>query len=93
MSCDKQRIRLTQLGVINLLGKIKLTKYIMLIEYYATDLEDRQLEKALDKFDILEWFNPEDGYFVLETNDQRVVTIMALFNLELYITERDYERK
>ena len=57
----------------------------MLIEYYATDYEDTQIEKALEKFKILEWFNPEDGYYVLETNDERVVTVLALLGIELWI--------
>jgi hypothetical protein len=58
----------------------------MLIEYYATDYEDTQIEKALEKFEILEWFNPEDEYYVLETNDERVVTVLSLLGIELWIT-------
>lgn len=58
----------------------------MLIEYYATDYEDTQIEKALAKFEILEWFNPEDEYYVLETNDDRVVTVLHLLGIELWIS-------
>jgi hypothetical protein len=58
----------------------------MLIEYYASDYEDTQIEKALEKFEILEWFNPEDEYYVLETNDERVVTVLSLLGIELWIT-------
>lgn len=65
----------------------------MIIEYCATDQEDKQLEKALSNYDILEWFNPEDGYYVIETEDAKVVTIMALFGIEIYITESSNERK
>ena len=56
----------------------------MLIEYYATPQEDQTLEAALEHFDIDEWFNPEEGYYVLETHDPRVLTVMYLLNIELY---------
>lgn len=63
----------------------------MLIEYYATLEEDRALERALQHFEIKEWFNPEDTYYVLETDDTTVITIMAVFGIEAYITDRNNE--
>lgn len=57
----------------------------MLIEYYATEAEDRKLEQVLENFDIKEWFNPENDYYVLETDDPRVLTIMRVMNIELYV--------
>lgn len=59
----------------------------MLIEYYATDNEDRKITKALSNFQIEEWFNPEDDYYVLETHDSKVITILSLFGIEVYITD------
>lgn len=56
----------------------------VLIEYYATEHEDCQIERALEHFDIKEWFNPEEGYYVLETNDPRVETVFALLGIEWY---------
>lgn len=56
----------------------------MLIEYYATDREDDEIEKRLQHFHIKEWFNPEDGYFVLDTDDPRVATVFALLGIEWY---------
>lgn len=56
----------------------------MLIEYYATDIEDKKLEKSLEHFDIKEWFNPEEGYYVIETDDERIATVFALLNIEWY---------
>lgn len=58
----------------------------MLIEYYASDLEDTKLEHALSAYFIKEWFNPEDGYYVIETDDDRVITTMSLMGIELYIS-------
>jgi hypothetical protein len=58
----------------------------MLIEYYATDAEDTRLEKMLSKYKIDEWFNPEDDYYILETQDPQVVTIMSLLGIELYVS-------
>jgi hypothetical protein len=63
----------------------------MLIEYYATDLEDRTITKALEKFNILEWFNPEESYYVLETDDERVVTILTMCGADVYISESSRE--
>jgi hypothetical protein len=57
----------------------------MLIEYYATEAEDRELEKVLEHFEIKEWFNPDQYYYVLETDDPRVLTIMRVMNIELYV--------
>lgn len=58
----------------------------MLIEYYATDQEDQHIERVLENFTILNWFNPEDGYYVLETEDERVLTLLSLLNIELYVS-------
>lgn len=58
----------------------------MIIEYYATDDEDTMLERVLEKYKIINWFNPEDGYYVLETDDPKVVTVMSLVGIELYIS-------
>lgn len=60
----------------------------MLIEYYATEQEDDKLYKMIDKFGIhiKEAFNPEDYYYVLETDDERIVSIMTLLNIEMYIS-------
>lgn len=59
----------------------------MLIEYTATDEEDDRLERALKRIHIKEWFNPEDGYYILETDDERVPTIMMLFNIDFVISK------
>ena len=56
----------------------------MIVEYYATDHQDQQLELALEKYHIINWFNPEDDYYVLETDDDRVITTMTLLGIELY---------
>lgn len=60
----------------------------MLIEYYATKQEDDKLFDWMEKLDIkwTEAFNPEDYYYVLETDDTRVVTMMTLLNMEIYVS-------
>jgi hypothetical protein len=60
----------------------------MIIEYYATDEQDRRIERALDAYDIVNWFNPEDGYYVLETNDDRVITTLSLLGIEVYYSNK-----
>lgn len=57
----------------------------MIIEYYATDHQDLQIEQALTNLVIKEWFNPEDYYYVLETDDDQVITILKLLGVDLYI--------
>lgn len=66
----------------------------MIIEYYADDVEDQRLEQALAHYHIKEWFNPEDTYFILETEDPRVITTMTLLGIELFISdsERDISK-
>ena len=61
----------------------------MLIEYYATEAEDDVLEARLKNFHISNAFNPEDGYFVLETDDPRVLTLMSLMGIEMYVTDTE----
>lgn len=61
----------------------------MLVEYYAYEEEDKALFKALENFNIINAFNPEDGYYILETDDERVITIMSLFNLELWVSNSE----
>lgn len=63
----------------------------MLIEYYATDYEDIQIDRVLKPYAITNWFNPEENYYVLETEDDRVITALALLGIELYITNKDPE--
>jgi hypothetical protein len=58
----------------------------MLIEYYANDLEDAKIEDILQHFHIEHWYNPEDEYFVIKTNDERIVTILTLLGIEISIT-------
>jgi len=60
----------------------------MLIEYYATNEEDDKIFEWIDKLGIkyTEAFNPEDYYFVLETDDDRIITIMGLLGIEMYIS-------
>jgi arsenate reductase-like glutaredoxin family protein len=69
--------------------KISNTKGVsaVIIEYYATEQEDDKLFKLIQKFDIhiKEAFNPEDYYYVLETDDDRIVSIMTLLNIEMFI--------
>lgn len=65
----------------------------MLIEYYATDDEDLRIERALAKFKIDEWFNPEEAYYVLETQDSRVITVLHLLGIELYITDHNNDKQ
>jgi hypothetical protein len=60
----------------------------MIIEYYATDEQDRRIERALDAYDIVNWFNPEDGYYVLETNDDRVITTLSILGIEVYYSNK-----
>ena len=61
----------------------------MLIEYYANDYEDRKIDEALKDFDIKDFYNPEEGYYVISTEDSRIVTILSLLGIELYITETE----
>jgi len=61
----------------------------MIIEYCATDEQDGQIEVLLKGYEILEWFNPEDEYYVLETLDVRVLTILCLFDIEIYVVKQD----
>lgn len=61
----------------------------MLIEYTATDAEDRIIERALSYYHISNWFNPEEDYYVLETEDDRVVTTLALLNIDFVISSKD----
>jgi len=61
----------------------------MIIEYCATDEQDGQIEVLLKGYEILEWFNPEDEYYVLETLDARVLTILCLFDIEIYVVKQD----
>jgi hypothetical protein len=60
----------------------------MIIEYYATDEQDRRIERALDAYDIENWFNPSDGYYVLETIDDRVITTLSLLGIEVYYSNK-----
>ncbi len=60
---------------------------VMLIEYYATWEEDDVLEERIKHFHIQNAFNPEEGYFVLETDDERVLTVMRLMGIEMYVTD------
>ena len=62
----------------------------MLIEYYATREEDDKVFEWIDKLGIVwtEAFNPEDYYYVLETDDDRIITIMGLLGIEMYISCR-----
>ncbi len=61
----------------------------MIIEYCATDEQDGQIEVLLKGYEILEWFNPEDEYYVLETLDVRVLTILCLFDIDIYVVKQD----
>lgn len=61
----------------------------MLIEYYATEREDRQIELNLKTLHIENWFNPEDQYYVIDTQDTRVITILCLMGIECWVTETD----
>jgi hypothetical protein len=58
----------------------------MLIEYYATNQEDDTLFEWMEKLNIkyTEAFNPEDYYFVLETEDDRIFTVMGMLGIEMY---------
>ena len=60
----------------------------MLIEYYATPEEDDKLFEWIDKLNIkyTEAFNPEDYYYVIECDDDRIVTVMTLLDMEIYIS-------
>jgi ribosome assembly protein YihI (activator of Der GTPase) len=60
----------------------------MLIEYYATNEEDDKIFEWMEKLGIkyTEAFNPEDYYFVLETDDDRIITVMTLLGIEMYIS-------
>jgi hypothetical protein len=57
----------------------------MLLEYYATDSEDLEIERILKNKNIIEWFNPEEDYYVMETDDETVVTILCLLGIEVFI--------
>lgn len=59
----------------------------MLIEYRATPRQDGLLEKAFAPYFIMEWFNPSEDYYVLETEDPRVVQTLNLMNIVYQITE------
>lgn len=61
----------------------------MLIEYYATEHEDRQIDRALEHLHIDNAFNPEEGYYVIDTRDERVLTVMSLMGVEMYVTDTD----
>ena len=57
----------------------------MLIEYIADDAEHDLITKWLDSYEILEWYNPEEYFFVLETQDSRVATVLGILGIEFYI--------
>lgn len=59
----------------------------MLIEYYATELEDRAIERAIQYLHIDNAFNPEEGYYVIDTKDPRVLTVLSLMGVEMYVTD------
>lgn len=59
----------------------------MLIEYTATAEQDRRIESALKCCHISNWFNPEDDYYVMETDDPRVPTILALMGIDCLIAK------
>ena len=61
----------------------------MIIEYYATELEDRAIDRAIAHLHIDNAFNPEEGYYVIDTRDERVLTLMSLLNVEMYVTDTD----
>ena len=58
----------------------------MLIEYYANDIEDQMIEKQMQKYHIDNWFNPEDNYYVIETQDDKILTILAILGIEVYVS-------
>ena len=64
---------------------------IMLLEYCASDTQDRLIERALKNIVIDEWFNPSDDYYVLETQDDRAVTILALLGIEVVLHPAEQE--
>lgn len=59
----------------------------MIIEYVATNQEDDCLFEWMERMNVkwTEAFNPEDNYFILETEDERVPTIMLFLGMEVYI--------
>jgi hypothetical protein len=65
----------------------------MLVEYFATDDQDRQLDVLLKGYVIEEWFNPQDQYYVLESMDARVLTILCLFDIEIRVLTDDLEAR
>jgi len=60
----------------------------MLIEYFASEQEDERLYQLIERFNIkiTEAFNPQDRYYVLETHDDRIVSLMLLCGIEAYIS-------
>lgn len=57
----------------------------MILEYCASDCEDLKIERAFEHVHVINWFNPEDNFYVLETNDDRAVTILHLLGIEVFI--------
>jgi hypothetical protein len=64
----------------------------MIIEYYATDEQDAVLERWLKGYKILEWFNPEDDYYVLETEEEAVITVLGIVGIEFYMSDQKNSR-
>jgi hypothetical protein len=61
----------------------------MIIAYTATDAEDTRLERAFEHLHISNWFNPEENYYVLETEDSRVTTILAIFGIDFVVSDTE----
>lgn len=59
----------------------------MLIEYHATPRQDDLLERIFEKIHISEWFNPSENYYVIETDDDEVIEILASMNIRYSITK------
>lgn len=61
----------------------------MLIEYCADDEEFDKLTPWLKNCEIINWCNPEEGYFIIETQDHRVTTMLGLMGIEFYVINTD----
>lgn len=59
----------------------------MLIQYYASDAEDKRIESLLENYEIKEWFNPEENFYVMDTDDERIPTMLCLLDIEVYLVD------
>lgn len=61
----------------------------MLIKYNATPAQDIQIDKCLKKYAVTAWYSPEEYFYVLETKDSAVVTVLTLLGIECHVVDTE----